>query len=98
MSDSLPISSQVPHVQRYFDQVWCRLCFNHAESIRSFAQPRRSILIVRFATGARLATGPNINVTSKGKVIMSPKERVASYAAIQKAISLKKFASEKEEA
>ena len=71
--------------------------FNHAESIRSFraAQTLDPNCAICF-WGEALATGPNINVTSKGKVIMSPEERVASYAAIQKAISLKQFASEKE--
>ena len=95
---SYPISSQVPHVQRYFDQgMVLAFAFNHAESIRSFraAQTLDPNCAICF-WGEALATGPNINVTSKGKVIMSPEERVASYAAIQKAISLKQFASEKE--
>ena len=101
MSDySYPISSQVPYVQRYFDQgMVLAFAFNHAESIRSFraAQTLDPNCAICF-WGEALATGPNINVTAKGKVIMSPEERVASYAAIQKAISLKQFASEKEEA
>ena len=52
---SYPISSQVPHVQRYFDQgLVLAFAFNHAESIPASARPKSSILIVRFASGARL--------------------------------------------
>ena len=39
--------------------------------------------------GEALALGPNINVTSNGKVVMSDEDRVAAYAAIQKAMALK---------
>jgi tetratricopeptide (TPR) repeat protein len=48
--------------------------------------------------GEALATGPNINVTSKGKAIMSPADRKAAYAAAQKAISLQANASDVERA
>ena len=101
MSDySYPISSEEPYVQRYFDQgMVLAFAFNHAESVRSFraAQTLDPNCAICF-WGEALATGPNINVTSKGKVIMSPEERVAAFAAIQKAISLKQSASIKEKA
>jgi len=63
--------------------------FNHAESIRSFraAQTLDPTCAMCF-WGEALATGPNINVTSKGKVIMAPAERIAAYAALQQAIAL----------
>ena len=101
MSDySFPISSTEPYVQRYFDQgMVLAFAFNHAESIRSFRAAQR--LDPRCAIcywGEALATGPNINVTSKGKVIMSPAERVAAFAAIQTAVNLKDSANEKEQA
>ncbi|MEK9892518.1 MAG: hypothetical protein VW599_08625, partial [Pseudomonadales bacterium] len=101
MSDySFPISSTEPYVQRYFDQgMVLAFAFNHAESIRSFRAAQR--LDPRCAIcywGEALATGPNINVTSKGKVIMSPAERAAAFAAIQTAVNLKDSANEKEQA
>ena len=71
---SLPITTTDPHVQRYFDQgMVLAFAFNHAESIRSFkaAQTLDPDCSMCF-WGEALATGPNINVTSKGKVIMSP--------------------------
>jgi tetratricopeptide (TPR) repeat protein len=46
--------------------------------------------------GEALALGPNINVTSNGKAVMSEADSKTAYAAIQKAISLKDGASEKE--
>ncbi|MCH7536156.1 MAG: hypothetical protein IH948_10530, partial [Bacteroidetes bacterium] len=46
--------------------------------------------------GEALALGPNINVTSKGKVVMSDDDRTTAYAAIQKALALKDHASEQE--
>ena len=47
--------------------------------------------------GEALATGPNINVTSKGKVIMSAQERLNAFAALQQAIALKSGASAREQ-
>jgi tetratricopeptide (TPR) repeat protein len=48
--------------------------------------------------GEALATGPNINVTSKGKAIMSPEDRVAAHAAAQRAVALKASTTEVEQA
>ena len=39
--------------------------------------------------GEALATGPNINVTSKGKAVMSAVDRKSAYAALLKALALK---------
>jgi tetratricopeptide (TPR) repeat protein len=46
--------------------------------------------------GEALALGPNINVTSNGMVIMSNEDRVAAFAAIQKALALKRRVSRQE--
>ena len=59
--------------QRYFNQgLVIAYAFNHAESIRSFraAQLLDDSCAMCF-WGEALATGPNINVRSNGKVIMS---------------------------
>ena len=66
--------------QRYFDQgMVLAFGFNHAEAIRSFraAQKLDADCAMCF-WGEALATGPNINVTAKGKAIMSPDEQKAA--------------------
>ena len=86
----MPITTQYADAQRYFNQgMVLAFAFNHAESIRSFraAQSLDPTCAMCF-WGEALATGPNINVTSKGKVIMAPAERIAAYAALQRAIAL----------
>jgi tetratricopeptide (TPR) repeat protein len=86
----MPITTQDADAQRYFNQgMVLAFAFNHAESIRSFraAQSLDPTCAMCF-WGEALATGPNINVTSKGKVIMAPAERIAAYAALQQAIAL----------
>jgi tetratricopeptide (TPR) repeat protein len=72
--------------------------FNHAESIRSFraAQQLDANCAMCF-WGEALATGPNINVTSKGKAVMSPQDRTSAFAALQKALALKANATEVEQ-
>ena len=73
--------------QRYFDQgMMLAFGFNHAEAIRSFraAQKLDPDCAMCF-WGEALATGPNINVTAKGKAIMSPADQEAAYAALGKA-------------
>lgn len=84
------ITTADPGAQRYFDQgMVLAFGFNHAESIRSFhAAQRLDPACAMCFWGEALATGPNINVTSKGKAIMSPADRVAAHAAAQKALSL----------
>ena len=92
------ISTKNPYVQRYFDQgLTIDFAFNHAESARSFraAQTLDPECAMCF-WGEALALGPNINVTSNGAVIMADQDREAAFIAIQKAISLKENASQKE--
>ncbi len=85
-----PITTSDPDAQRYFDQgLVIDFAFNHAESARSFraAQNLDPNCAMCF-WGEALALGPNINVTSDGKVVMSDDERRTAYAAIQKAVAL----------
>lgn len=93
-----PITTNDADAQRYFDQgVIIDFAFNHAESVRSFkaAQTLDPECAMCF-WGEALALGPNINVTSNGKVVMSDDERRRAYAAIQKALALKSQVSEAE--
>ena len=95
-----PITTSDPGAQRYFDQgMVLAFGFNHAEAIRSFraAQQLDPACAMCF-WGEALATGPNINVTSKGKAIMSPEDRVAAHAAAQRAVALKASTTEVEQA
>jgi len=93
-----PITTSDPDAQRYFDQgVVIDFAFNHAESIRSFraAQNLDPECAMCF-WGEALALGPNINVTSNGKVVMSDNQRTTAFAAIQKALALRDKVSEVE--
>ncbi len=93
------ITTKNPDAQKYFDQgMVLAFGFNHAESIRSFkaAQKLDDTCAMCF-WGEALATGPNINVTSNGKVIMSEEERKSAFSAIQKAIERKANASQAEQ-
>ena len=86
----MSITTADPDAQRYFDQgMVLAFGFNHAESIRSFraAQTLDPGCAMCF-WGEALATGPNINVTSNGKAIMTPDERVDARAAIDQALAL----------
>lgn len=97
---SMPITTADPDAQRYFDQgMILAFAFNHAESVRSFkaAQTLDPSCSMCF-WGEALAIGPNINVTSKGKVIMSPAERTAAFSAITQALKLASGASPREQA
>ena len=94
-----PITTESTGAQRYFNQgLTIAYSFNHAESIRSFraAQVLDEECAMCF-WGEALATGPNINVTSNGKAIMADEERVAAFAALQKALALKGNASQVEQ-
>ncbi len=93
-----PITTRDPDAQRYFNQgLVIDFAFNHAESARSFraAQTLDPECAMCF-WGEALALGPNINVTSDGKVVMSDAERTTAYAAMQKALMLKDTVSEAE--
>ncbi len=93
-----PITTSDPDAQRYFNQgLVIDFAFNHAESVRSFrAAQRLDENCAMCFWGEALALGPNINVTSNGKVILSEEDHSSAYAAIQKALQLKERASEKE--
>ena len=95
-----PIKTRDPGAQRYFDQgMVLAFGFNHAEAIRSFrAAQKLDPQCAMCFWGEALATGPNINVTSKGKAIMSPADRKAAYAAAQRAVALQGHASAVERA
>ncbi len=92
------ITTSDPAAQRYFDQgMVLAFGFNHAESIRSFkAAQKIDPGCAMCFWGEALATGPNINVTSKGKAVMSDADRQAAYAAIKKAKSLAPSATKAE--
>jgi tetratricopeptide (TPR) repeat protein len=84
---SRTITTTDPGAQRYFDQgMVLGFGFNHAEAIRSFrAAQKLDPTCAMCFWGEALVTGPNINVTSKGKAIMSPEEQTAAWAALEKA-------------
>lgn len=93
-----PVTTNNPWAQRYFNQgVIMAAGFNHAEAVRSFkAAQRLDPDCAMCYWGEALATGPNINVTSKGKAIMTPEARVAAYAAVQRASELAAGVTERE--
>ena len=93
-----PITTDDPDAQRYFNQgLVIDFAFNHAESARSFrAAQRLDPDCAMCYWGEALALGPNINVTSDGKVIMSDDDRRTAFAAISRAVALKGKASAKE--
>ena len=92
---SFKISSDVEGVQEYFDQgLIMAFAFNHAESVRSFkASQRLDPNCAICFWGEALARGPNINVTSDGKAVMSPENRIEALKAFKIAFSLKESAS-----
>lgn len=92
------ITTGDPDAQRYFDQgLVIDFGFNHAESVRSFraAQTLDPECAMCF-WGEALALGPNINVTSNGKVVMADDDRRDAYAAIRKALALADGVTEQE--
>jgi tetratricopeptide (TPR) repeat protein len=93
-----PITSSDPDAQLYFNQgLVIDFAFNHAESVRSFrAAQALDPECAMCYWGEALALGPNINVTSNGKVVMSDDERVRAFAAISKAVALKDMVTEAE--
>lgn len=81
------ITTKDAGAQRFFDQgMVLAFGFNHAEAIRSFraAQKLDPDCAMCF-WGEALVTGPNINVTAKGKAIMTDDEQKAAWAALGKA-------------
>jgi hypothetical protein len=92
------VTTQNPSAQSYFDQgLVMSFAFNHSESVRSFrAAQRLDESCAMCYWGEAFALGSNINVTSKGQVVVEEEAHQQAYAAIQKAISLKANASKKE--
>lgn len=86
-----PITTSNPWAQKYFNQgLIIDFAFNHAESVRSFkAAQKLDPECAMCFWGEALALGPNINVTSNGKAIMSEQAQLDAYTAIQKALALK---------
>ncbi|WP_339689170.1 tetratricopeptide repeat protein [uncultured Parasphingorhabdus sp.] len=97
---SRKISTSSAAANRYFNQgMVLAFGFNHAESIRSFrAAQRLDPGCAMCFWGEALATGPNINVTSKGKAVMSEADRKSAFAAINRALALKGTATPVEQA
>jgi tetratricopeptide (TPR) repeat protein len=98
-SFAMPITTADADAQKYFNQgMVLAFAFNHAESIRSFkaAQTLDPSCAMCF-WGEALATGPNINVTSKGKVIMSAQARQNAFVALQKAVALSDGVNKREQ-
>ena len=93
-----PITTADPWAQRYFNQGMIMAAgFNHAEAIRAFkAAQRLDPSCAMCFWGEALATGPNINVTSKGKAIMMPADRESAFAAMTNARALAADVSERE--
>ncbi len=93
------VSTENVDAQRYFNQgLVLSFAFNHAESIRSFkAAQRLDPNCAMCYWGEALSRGPNINVTSDGKVVMSDFDRIEAFKAINKAKELMHLASLKEQ-
>ena len=85
--------------QTYFNQgLILSFAFNHAESIRSFkASQKLDPTCAMCYWGEALSRGPNINVTSDGKVVMSAQDRKEAYKAVGRAKELMSAATTKEQ-
>ena len=89
------IDTKDPAAQRYFDQgMVLAFGFNHAESIRSFrAAQKLDPECAMCFWGEALATGPNINVTAKGKTKFNFRRRFGGGVQNFEAIKLLKIAT-----
>ena len=94
------ITTSQEGVQEYFNQgLVLAFAFNHAESIRSFkAAQTLDPNCAMCYWGEALARGPNINVTSNGKAVMSDEERIKAFKAALKAKDLMVNSTPKEQA
>jgi tetratricopeptide (TPR) repeat protein len=90
----IPVTTDSPRAQLFFSQgMMLTYGFNHAEASRSFREAVRLDPNLAMAYwGIALVLGPNINLA------MPPENEPKAYEMIQKAIALKKNASEKEQA
>jgi tetratricopeptide (TPR) repeat protein len=89
-----PVTTSSARAQLFFNQgMMLTYGFNHAEATRSFREAARLDPNCAMAYwGMALVLGPNINMA------MAPEAEPQAYEMIQKAIALKKYASEKEKA
>lgn len=89
-----PVTTHSARAQLFINQAMMLVYgFNHAEATRSFREAARLDPNCAMAYwGMALVLGPNINMA------MSPEAEPQAYELIQKAIALKKNASEKEQA
>ncbi len=89
-----PVTTSSARAQLFINQgMMLTYGFNHAEAARSFREAARLDPTCAMAYwGIALVLGPNINLA------MPPEAEPQAYAMIQKAIALKKTASEKEQA
>ena len=94
------ITSNEKGVQEYFNQgLILAFAFNHAESVRSFkAAQTLDPSCAMCYWGEALARGPNINVTSNGKAVMSDEQRVKAFEALGKAKDLMAHSTSQEQA
>ncbi len=97
---AMAITTRSQEAQRYFNQgMVLAFAFNHAESVRSFqAAQKLDPTCAMCFWGEALATGPNINVTSNGKAVMAPDDRIAAQRAIGQALALMAGSTELERA
>ena len=91
---AFPVATASARAQLFFNQgMMLTYGFNHAEAMRSFREVARLDPNCAMAYwGMALVLGPNINMA------MPPETEPIAYETIQKAIALKKNASEKEKA
>lgn len=96
---AMEITTSSSDAQRYFNQgMVLTFAFNHAEAIRSFqAAQRLDPTCAMCFWGEALARGPNINVTSNGKAIMSEDDRYKAFRVSREAAQLMGAASEREQ-
>lgn len=89
-----PVSTQNPLAQRYVDQgMILAYGFNHAEAARSFREAARlDPNCAMCYWGLAYVLGPNINAAMEDEAVPT------AYEAIQKAIALKNYATEREQA
>jgi len=92
-SAHLEITTKSPQAQAFFDQgLRLAYAFNHQEALRSFKEAARLDPDCAMAYwGSAFVLGPNLNLP------MAPDVVPQAYAAIQKAVSLKASASDKEQ-
>ena len=91
---AFPVTTDSTRAQLFFNQgMMLTYGFNHAEAMRSFREVARLDPDCAMAYwGMALVLGPNINMA------MPPEAEPIAYETIQKAVALKKNASEKEKA